>query len=121
MNPVLMVLDEPTSGLDPYYAKRMMQLLDEVHSQERSILLSTHDVNLAYEWADEVIILHEGRIISHGDPCNAFRDEEMNRLSHLEKPWILEVFEQLPYKVDQTAGNYPKSKKELFDLLKRLK
>ncbi|MCQ6274255.1 ATP-binding cassette domain-containing protein [Bacillus sp. V3B] len=120
MNPTLMVLDEPTAGLDPYYAKKMMQLLDDVHSQERSILLSTHDVNLAYEWADEVIILNEGRIVCQGDPFHAFQDEEINQLSHLEKPWILEVFDQLQQKNDRMAGHYPKTKKDLFDLLKKL-
>ena len=118
MNPDLMVLDEPTAGLDSYYTKRVMKILSDIHSQGKTIILSTHDVNLAYEWADEVIILHDGEIIHYGSPIEVFQNEEIIEKSHLEKPWIVEVINQLDVKEEVLNAKYPKTKEELFQLLK---
>lgn len=118
MNPALMVLDEPTAGLDSYYTKRVMQILNDIHSQEKTVILSTHDVNLAYEWADEVIILHDGEIIQYGSPIEVFQNDEIIEKSHLEKPWIIEVMNQLDLKKEALNAKYPKTKEELLQLLK---
>lgn len=117
MNPELMVLDEPTAGLDPYYAKKIMKILDHIHNENRTIILSTHNVDLAYEWADEMIIINDGSIIEHGAPCKVFQNAAAIEQSHLEKPWVMEVFERFHEGGFSQNRNYPKSKDELFDLL----
>ncbi|EIT83847.1 cobalt import ATP-binding protein cbiO 7 [Fictibacillus macauensis ZFHKF-1] len=114
MKPDLMVFDEPTAGLDPYYAKHMMTLLHTLHHNERTILLSTHNVDLAYEWADDVIILHNGTILANGAPAVVFQNEEALRRSHLEKPFVVETFDRLRESQILSGNIYPKSKDELY-------
>ncbi|WP_147533548.1 energy-coupling factor ABC transporter ATP-binding protein [Bacillus marasmi] len=121
MNPRLMILDEPTAGLDPYYSKKIMSLLEDIHNKNRTIILSTHNVDLAYEWADEIIVLHDGKIIEQGAPCEVFQNEAAIKLSHLEKPWVIEVFEKLQDGLGPQNQQYPKSKQELFKMLKTQK
>ena len=65
MRPEILVADEPTASLDPATAVEIMDLLDELHEDGTTILLSTHDVELAYRWADEVILLGGGELL-HG-------------------------------------------------------
>ncbi|RBW67874.1 energy-coupling factor ABC transporter ATP-binding protein [Bacillus taeanensis] len=115
MNPEIMVLDEPTAGLDPYYSKKIMKLLDSIHHESRTIILSTHNVDFAYEWADEVIVLNNGTILSHGSPVEVFQNVKAVRQSHLEQPWVMEVYDQLKELNDFQGVSYPKSKKELLE------
>jgi cobalt/nickel transport system ATP-binding protein len=116
MDPELMVLDEPTAGLDPYYSKRMLDILEKIHHRNRTILLSTHNVDLAYEWADEVIILNNGHLLAQGTPVEVFNKREILEKSHLQKPWIMEVFEKFQ-RTDFSNKKYPRSKAELFEMM----
>lgn len=116
IDPELMVLDEPTAGLDPYYSKRMLDLLEKIHHRNRTILLSTHNVDLAYEWADEVIILNNGHLLAQGKPVEVFNKREILETSHLHKPWIMEVFEKLQ-RTNLSNKKYPRSKAELFEMM----
>lgn len=71
MEPSVLLLDEPTAGLDNYYATQVLQYLAKLEDGERTILLATHDIPLAYEWADLMIVMEAGKIIYNGDqlPC----------------------------------------------------
>jgi cobalt/nickel transport system ATP-binding protein len=115
-DPELMVLDEPTAGLDPYYSKRMLDLLEKIHHRNRTILLSTHNVDLAYEWADEVIILNNGHLLAQGTPVEVFNKRDILETSHLQKPWIMEVFEKFQ-RTNSSNKKYPRSKAELFEMM----
>jgi ABC-2 type transport system ATP-binding protein len=57
------LLDEPTSGLDPKAGREFVQLLADLRSEGKAILMSTHDIFRAREIADHVVIMDEGRII----------------------------------------------------------
>jgi cobalt transport protein ATP-binding subunit len=60
MEPAVLVFDEPTNTLDPASSEEVMELLDELASGGRTVLISTHDVELAYRWADSVILMERG-------------------------------------------------------------
>lgn len=117
MNPEVLILDEPSAGLDAYYTNQIKGLLDEIHNEHTTIILSTHNVHFAYEWADEIIIMSEGRILYYGDPVSAFYEEQLLEKAHLEKPWIFEVAEQLNTRME----SMPRSKETLFEYIKQLK
>ena len=57
MDPDVLVLDEPTSGLDPSGSEDIMELLDELNHEGKTIIISTHDVELVYPWADRAILI----------------------------------------------------------------
>jgi ABC-2 type transport system ATP-binding protein len=57
------LLDEPTSGLDPKAGADFMELLRELRSEEKAILMCTHDIFRAKAHADRVGIMKEGRLV----------------------------------------------------------
>jgi ABC-2 type transport system ATP-binding protein len=57
------LLDEPTSGLDPQAGHDFVTLLDELRSEGKAILMSTHDIFRAKEIADVIAIMANGRMI----------------------------------------------------------
>lgn len=117
MDPKLMILDEPTAGLDGYYSKKIMQLLHEIHLKGKTIVLSTHDMNLAYEWADEVLILNNGQVLGNGGR-EIFQREDLLRIAQLEKPTLLEFYEHFYQNLaGKPHGEIPRTKEALFALL----
>jgi len=57
------LLDEPTSGLDPKAAEEFLEILQELKSEGKAILMSTHDIFRAKEIGDRVGIMKEGRLV----------------------------------------------------------
>ncbi|MGD6845544.1 energy-coupling factor ABC transporter ATP-binding protein [Bacillus infantis] len=120
MHPELLVLDEPFAGLDPYYQRKIGMLLEKFSEQSKTILLSTHDVDFAYEWADEIILLHNGRLLFQGTPKEVFRKRDSIEKCHLQMPWILEIFDRLQQTDKESYKHIPGSKEELFDMMKAI-
>lgn len=71
MQPQLLVLDEPFAGLDPVMAAEFSAILDQLHRGGTTLIIATHDLDLAYSWADEVIVLQEGRLLADGTAAEA--------------------------------------------------
>jgi ABC-2 type transport system ATP-binding protein len=66
-DPELVLLDEPFAGLDPLAAEGVLRaILGEVRTGRRTVLCATHDLDVAARIADDVLILHEGRIARQG-------------------------------------------------------
>ena len=65
----IIVLDEPTNGLDPSIAKQIYQLLDRLKKEENiTVLMVSHDIDRALNYADTVIELINGKITFKGTP-----------------------------------------------------
>jgi ABC-2 type transport system ATP-binding protein len=67
-NPDLLFLDEPTTGLDPQARRQVWELVEELKSAGRTIILTTHYMDEAERLCDRVAIMDHGRIISFGTP-----------------------------------------------------
>lgn len=106
LSPDILVLDEPTVGLDPRGAKEMMSLFKKLHEEGKTIILVTHDMNLVFNYASEVILLNEGKVISQSSPLELFNDEE--KLTSLETPLIYEFMHLL--KLEGLTLDYTKVK-----------
>ena len=65
-DPEILVLDEPTSGLDPGERVRFRNILSSL-SKNRLILLSTHIVSDLESIADQILLMHDGRLVQMGD------------------------------------------------------
>jgi cobalt/nickel transport system ATP-binding protein len=72
-----------------------MELLDELNHDGKTIVISTHDVELAYPWADRAILLADGRIIREDVPDVAFGNPKYVRMAHLSVPTLLELSAEL--------------------------
>ncbi|MFC7058842.1 ABC transporter ATP-binding protein [Halovenus salina] len=66
--PAVAFLDEPTSGLDPRAARTMRDTIAELADQEMTIFLSTHILPVVDELADTIGVLHDGNLVTEGDP-----------------------------------------------------
>jgi ABC-2 type transport system ATP-binding protein len=66
--PPVLFLDEPTSGLDPLGSRAVRDLIRDLRSERRAVVLCTHDLDEAERLADEVAILRGGRIVATGSP-----------------------------------------------------
>jgi len=66
--PRLVLLDEPTVGLDPQIRTELWTLIGDLKARGTTILMSTHYIEEAERLADEVAVMHRGKIISRGRP-----------------------------------------------------
>jgi peptide/nickel transport system ATP-binding protein len=65
--PTLLIADEPTTALDVMTQKNIMNLLMKLKEQyEMSILLVTHDIGLAADYANEIMVMYKGEIVENG-------------------------------------------------------
>jgi ABC-2 type transport system ATP-binding protein len=65
-DPDLIILDEPQSGLDPVNMVIVRNLLHDLRKEGKTILLSTHMMAEAEKMADEIILIHEGKVVLEG-------------------------------------------------------
>ncbi|MBS4176748.1 ATP-binding cassette domain-containing protein [Lederbergia citrea] len=71
--PILLIADEPTSALDMILQKELIEMLINMNQNTRtSILLVTHDLGVAAEAADELIVMLEGKVIETGNTLTIF-------------------------------------------------
>lgn len=70
----ILLLDEPTSALDLKHQVQIGQILKRLSVEEgKTIVLVTHDVNLAAQFCTKLFLMHEGRIIARGKPDEVLR------------------------------------------------
>ena len=119
MEPEILVFDEPTSSLDPAGAADLMELLDELNSQGKTIIISTHDVELAYLWADQIILVNKGTVIHAGTPEEVFTDPALVTSSNLRMPAVLEVYTELVSRQMIGKTQSPKSVLQLVSSLEQ--
>lgn len=69
-DPVVLFLDEPTTGLDPVAALEFRRLVQELAAEDRTILLTTHDMAEAEEVCDRVTLIADGRVLATESPAS---------------------------------------------------
>ena len=80
MEPKIMLFDEPTSALDPELEQEVVKVIKDLASEGRTMLLVTHDMQLARELSDRVFFLHQGIVEEEGEPDSLFENPKSNRL-----------------------------------------
>ena len=82
LDPAILLADEPSAGLDPITAGEIDQLLVELKTRERTTLVVvTHNIPSARAIADELVFLHEGRVVARGTAA---------ALDHSDHPMVAE-------------------------------
>ncbi|MEW5954830.1 MAG: ATP-binding cassette domain-containing protein [Bacillota bacterium] len=94
MRPEILILDEPTAGLDPLGAGELMKLLRQLNTGEGiTVLMATHDVDVAPVYCREIKVLSGGSIILDGPPAAVFQESGRVRQAGLRLPRITHLFE----------------------------
>lgn len=117
MKPKVIIFDEPTEGLDPINKKMLEDVLDRLNKEGKTILISTHDVDFAYRWADRAVVFSDGEIIADDTPVNLFRNDDIIKRARLRRPVILEIYDTLCEKKLISSAEYPRSVSELKKLI----
>lgn len=95
MNPEIIILDEPNASLDPKHTDIVNHLINKLYERGITVIISTHDIDHAYEWADEVVLFHEGKILLSGTPEEVFSNKEALFKTNLKQPAPLKLFNRL--------------------------
>ncbi len=115
MEPQLLICDEPGSGLDPSHSKLIFQLLEELNQKGTTILYATHDVNQAYAWADEAVILKDGKLLCEGEVATVLSDTPWVQSAGLDLPFLVEMSRKMM--PDLPVDQLPKGIYEMCKLL----
>ncbi|HHQ2456561.1 ABC transporter ATP-binding protein [Bacillus cereus group sp. MYBK245-2] len=90
-NPKLIILDEPTAGQDYYHYKKFMTFIRELAAKGISFIFITHDMNLALEYADRAIVLHEGEIIANNTASTVLGNLETLQRANLRESSLFKL------------------------------
>ncbi|MFI7241556.1 energy-coupling factor ABC transporter ATP-binding protein [Streptomyces qinglanensis] len=116
MRPRVLILDEPTAGLDPDGQERLLVTLDELRDGGTTVVMATHDVDLALRWADDAALLTPGGVRS-GPVDAVLARPELLREAGLRLPWGIAARELLlAYDVLEDAASAPRTPAELAAL-----
>lgn len=114
MEPDVLVLDEPTSGMDAGGIADTMEILDELNDEGKTIIISTHDSDLAASWADRMYILNKGKVFKSGIPKHIFADEKLIADAGLRQPVIVQTYREFRAR-GISGGETPLSVLDLMD------
>lgn len=114
MRPRLLLLDEPTSALDPAGVEELLTALTRLEANRTTVVIATHDVDLALRWADTVAVVVDGRVVQ-GTPVSVLGDRALIGRARLRLPWVLDLADRLDLGSD---GSPPR---DLGDLATRLR
>jgi len=84
--PRLVLLDEPTVGLDPQIRTELWTLIGDLKARGTTILMSTHYIEEAERLADEVAVMHQGRVISRGRPAELITEHAGRQTAEVYGP-----------------------------------
>ncbi len=104
MEPSLILLDEPAAALDPIHTRIVREIIDEISASGITVVTTTHDVDYAWSWADDVLLFHEGQLLAFGSPKDVFTQKKLLETASLETPCVLKIFQAL-----QKGGFLPES------------
>ncbi|SCP97511.1 energy-coupling factor ABC transporter ATP-binding protein [Anaerobium acetethylicum] len=90
MEPSLVLFDEPTSFLDPKTRRKLMNFLKGL---EVTKLIATHDLDMALEICDRVLVLKDGAVFAEGRAREILADEKLMDAAGLELPFCMQGIE----------------------------
>jgi energy-coupling factor transport system ATP-binding protein len=89
LKPKILVLDEPTAGLDPEGSSSMMSLFQDLNRANTTIVMITHDLNHVLNYATDVIMLDQGKVVFEGSKDDFFNETDLHEGYGLVKPPLL--------------------------------
>ena len=117
MHPRVLLLDEPTAGLDPAGVEEMLAAVAALEAHGTTVVLSTHDVDLAWRWADEVALVVD-HVVHQGEVTDALTDGALVEAARLRPPWSVQLLREMG--IEPAAASWPRTPGEVAGCLTRL-
>ena len=118
LDPEILVIDEPTSQLDPEGTESIFKIIERLKEEGKTILLVEHKMDLLAEYADEMIVLEDGRNIAVGRTKEVLSDRRLEEHG-IQLPQISVIFSELK-KRGMCFDSIPVTYNEAVDLLKQV-
>ncbi|MCC2254943.1 energy-coupling factor ABC transporter ATP-binding protein [Ruminococcus sp. CLA-AA-H200] len=120
MHPEVMILDEPAAALDVTHTEKVHRIVEDLTKRRITVLMATHDIDYAYRWADQIVLMKNGRILKEGTPEEVCSDEALLKAAGLVRPAVLRLYEKMAEKgFIELREKPPKSIEELEALIAR--
>lgn len=119
LRPRLLLLDEPTSGLDARGTAHLLSSLDALHRGGTTLVFTTHDVDLAWRFADDVALFAHGRVVAAGSVEDVLTDQTALSTAHLTAPFLATLGTALAARGLWTAPHLPRDETEVIEVLRR--
>jgi energy-coupling factor transport system ATP-binding protein len=115
MRPPVLLADEPTGGLDEMTGKKIIQILLNKAACGDSVMMITHDMELAANYASRIIVMSGGQILADGNPHQIFANQQILDRACLAPPAVARLAlmtgltngEQVPLTVDEFISMLP--------------
>nr|WP_229265416.1 ABC transporter ATP-binding protein [Duganella sp. 1224] len=120
MEPHVLLLDEPMAGLDAPMQAELTALLDRLAQQGVTVLLSTHDIDFALRWADDIHVMAEGRCMASGPAQQLAAQTDVLRAAGQKPPAALALHAELVALGVLPQGPAPRSVDALLATLRAL-
>ena len=116
LKPELLLLDEPTAYLDPVQTRNFLAELEKIAAEGTTLLVATHDLDFVYQWADWLLVMHQGKLVLEGAPEAVFSQSAMLDLE-LGTPLLWQIWQSLPVELrrSQSAPRTIQELQHLFD------
>jgi energy-coupling factor transport system ATP-binding protein len=95
MNPDVFVIDEPTTGQDPANSRQVMNIARDLHSEGKTIVFITHNMEIVAEYAQRGLIMSHGRVLYDGPVRQLFQQTGVLNESFLEAPQMVRLAQML--------------------------
>ena len=104
MNPKVLIFDEPTSQLDPLGTEEIFDILKLLKSQNKTIILVEHKIDLIAEYADRVVVMDNGEIIFNGETHEVLSNDKIEQ-HNVSMPMV----SKLAYKLNEEKPGFFKN------------
>lgn len=104
MNPKVLIFDEPTSQLDPLGTEEIFDILKLLKSQNKTIILVEHKIDLIAEYADRVVVMDDGEIIFNGETHEVLSNDKIEQ-HNVSMP----IVSKLAYKLNEEKPGFFKN------------
>ena len=113
MKPSVLIMDEPTAGLDSQMAYEVMEIAEQLHSSGVTVIMSSHDTDLTYSWADEIHVLRGGKCIYSGEPEPFYSDLDLVQSAGLLQPTVFMMNDALSELDNHPKMPYPRTQTQM--------
>ncbi len=115
----IMIFDEPTSFLDSSGSEKMFNILESFHKKGKTVIVSTHDENFAYKWADRIIVIKNGKVAADEKTADFFKNKKLLEETGINMPDCIKMWSCLKETGFITGDSMPKDTEELIDIIKK--
>ena len=122
MQPEVLLLDEPTAGLDHLGSTALLTAMESLETAGTTLVFTTHDVDMAFSFAHEVAVFHDGEVLEQGETVSIFSNDALMEAAGLKKPLVLEIGQQAQaLGLLSSQDSLPRDGKEILEMMRKFK